>query len=51
MNFNQLDNEQKNQLHKQTMELAENLGGINFFLQMIEDIKKIEDGHYYSQQN
>ena len=40
MNFNQLDEEQKNQLHTQAIELAENLGGVNFFLQMIEDIKK-----------
>ena len=40
MNFNQLDEEQKQQLHKQTMELTENLGGGSFFLQMIEDIKK-----------
>ncbi|MBP9491480.1 MAG: hypothetical protein KBE77_08525 [Aliarcobacter sp.] len=40
MNFNQLDEEQKQQLHKQTMELTENLGGVSFFLQMIEDIKK-----------
>lgn len=40
MNFNQLDEEQKQQLHKQSMELTENLGGVSFFLQMIEDIKK-----------
>lgn len=40
MNFNQLNEEQKEQLHKQTMELTENLGGVSFFLQMIEDIKK-----------
>ena len=39
MNFNQLDEEQKKQLHNQAMELATNLGGVNFFLQMIEDIK------------
>ena len=39
MNFNQLDEEQKKQLHTQAMELATNLGGVNFFLQMIEDIK------------
>ena len=39
MNFNQLDEEQKQQLHNQAMELATNLGGVNFFLQMIEDIK------------
>ena len=40
MNFNQLDEEQKNKLHNQAMEVAQNLGGVNFFLQMIEDIKK-----------
>ena len=40
MNFNQLDEEQKNTLHNQAMELATNLGGVSFFLQMIEDIKK-----------
>ena len=39
MNFNQLAEEQKQQLHNQAMELATNLGGVNFFLQMIEDIK------------
>ena len=39
MNFNQLAEEQKLQLHNQAMELATNLGGVNFFLQMIEDIK------------
>ncbi len=39
MNFNQLDEEQKNKLYTQAMELATNLGGVNFFLQMIEDIK------------
>lgn len=46
MNFNQLDEEQKNTLHNQAMELAENLGGVNFFLQMIEDIKKKNHMHY-----
>jgi Mor family transcriptional regulator len=40
MNFNQLDEEQKKQLHNKAIELATNLGGVNFFLQMIEDIKK-----------
>ena len=39
MNFNQLAEEQKLQLHNQAMELATNLGGVNFFLQMIEDVK------------
>ncbi|MDD3055916.1 MAG: hypothetical protein PHE16_08540 [Aliarcobacter sp.] len=39
MNFNQLDEEQKKQLHTKAIDLAENLGGVNFFLQMIEDIK------------
>ena len=32
MNFNQLDEEQKKQLHDQATELATNLGGVNFFL-------------------
>mgnify|MGYP003424699326 CR=1 FL=1 len=36
MNFNQLDEEQKKQLHTKAIDLAENLGGVNFFLQMIE---------------
>ena len=40
MNFNQLDEEQKSKLYSQAMEVAQNLGGVNFFLQMIEDIKK-----------
>lgn len=40
MNFNELDLETKNQLHKQTMELAINMGGVNSFLEMIEDLKK-----------
>ena len=40
MNFNELDLETKNQLHKQTMELAVNMGGVNSFLEMIEDLKK-----------
>ena len=39
MNFNQLDEDQKKQLHTKAIDLAENLGGVNFFLQMIEDIK------------
>ena len=39
MNFNQLDEEEKKQLHTKAIDLAENLGGVNFFLQMIEDIK------------
>ncbi len=40
MNFNQLNEEQKNKLYAQTIELVENLGGNEAFLQMIEDIKK-----------
>ena len=40
MNFNQLDEEKKQELYEKTMQLVENLGGVNFFLQMIEDIKK-----------
>ena len=39
MNFNDLSNEQQEQLHNQLMENANNLGGINQFLQMIEDIR------------
>ena len=31
MNFNQLDEEEKKQLHTKAIDLAENLGGVNFF--------------------
>ena len=40
MNFNQLNEEEKNKLYTRTIELAENLGGKEILLQMIEDIKK-----------
>ena len=39
MNFNDLSNEQQEQLHKELMKDALNMGGINPFLQMIEDIR------------
>ena len=39
MNFNQLDEEEKKQLHTKVIDLAENLGGVNFFFLLIEDIK------------
>ncbi len=41
MNFNQLEQEQKEQLHKEVSQYAQSIGGMNFFLQMIEDIKQI----------
>ena len=40
MNFNQLDEEQKNKLHNQANGSFAKFGGVNFFLQMIEDKKK-----------
>lgn len=40
MNFNDLPQEQKEQLHKQLLSNAQSIGGVNFFLQMIEDIKE-----------
>jgi hypothetical protein len=40
MYFNDLPKEEKEQLHKQLLENATNIGGINHFLQMIEDIKE-----------
>lgn len=40
MNFNELDLETKNQLHEELTQLATNIGGINSFLQMIEEVKK-----------
>ncbi len=39
MHFNDLPTQQKEQLHKQLLVNATNIGGINQFLQMIEDIK------------
>ena len=40
MNFNDLNNEEKQQLHDELVSHATSVGGANFFLQMIEDIKK-----------
>lgn len=40
MNFKHLDAQLKEQLHNELSEYAKNLGGTNFFLQLIEDIKK-----------
>lgn len=40
MNFSELDLETKNKLHNETMELAIKMGGVNPFLEMIEDLKK-----------
>lgn len=40
MNFNDLNNEEKQQLHTELTSHANSVGGQNFFLQMIEDIKK-----------
>jgi hypothetical protein len=39
MTFTELTNEQQQELHKQLMEYALSVGGINPFLQMIEDIR------------
>lgn len=39
MNFIDLDLKTKIELHKEVMQLATSIGGINVFLQMIEDIK------------
>jgi len=40
MNFNHLDLETKESLHKELNEYAAKLGGKNFFLQLIEDAKR-----------
>lgn len=40
MNFNQLDEKQKQELYIKTMQLANNLGGVDILIEMIEDIKK-----------
>jgi len=40
MNFNHLDSKMKQKLHDEVTSNANNLGGKNFFLQLIEDIKK-----------
>lgn len=39
MNFNDLSQEQKEQLHKQLSSNAQTLGGMNFFLEMIENVR------------
>lgn len=44
MNFNHLDSQTKKELHEEVLENANSLGGMNFFLQLIEDIKKAK-GH------
>ena len=40
MDFNSLEQIQKQKLHKQVLDSAMSMGGKNFFLQMIEDIRK-----------
>jgi len=40
MDFNKLDDNTKQQLHEEIVSHANSIGGNNFFLQMIEDIKK-----------
>ncbi len=40
MNFNKLDSQTKEKLHNELLSYATNLGGKNFFLQLIEDVKK-----------
>lgn len=40
MNFNELPIEKKIELHEELLALSSSVGGKNFFLQMIEDIKK-----------
>ena len=40
MIFKELPLEKRIQLHEETLSYANSIGGINFFLQMIEDIKK-----------
>lgn len=44
MTFNSLDDETKIKLHEDLLSFANNIGGINFFLGLIEDIKK-ENNH------
>lgn len=39
MNFNALDNSVKQAMHEELLQYANQLGGINFFLQLIESIK------------
>ncbi len=40
MNFTDLSEKNKQQLHKEILSNAENIGGKNIFLQMIEDIRE-----------
>lgn len=40
MDFNKLDEQTKQQLHEEILSNANSIGGKNFFLQMIEDIKE-----------
>lgn len=40
MNFNQLEKEQKNKLHDTLSFYTEQLGGINLFLKMLEEIRE-----------
>ena len=40
MNFTDLSDREKKQLHKEILANAQNLGGENIFLQMIEDIRE-----------
>lgn len=40
MDFNKLPEITKQQLHEEVLQCANSIGGKNFFLQMIEDIKK-----------
>lgn len=40
MNFNTLNTQTKKNIHNQLKQYCEDLGGVNFFLQLIEDIKK-----------
>lgn len=40
MNFNDLNTEEKQQLHQELLTYAQNIGGLNPFLQMLEDIRE-----------
>ncbi len=40
MNFNELETDKKEKLHQMILKAAMSVGGKNFFLKMIEDIKK-----------
>lgn len=43
MNFHKLDTQIKQKLHKDLLSNAMSIGGKNIFLQMIEDLRKIEE--------